>query len=86
MSDPKRTRRNRQNRSALRGAAPALLDACGVAVYLSIPRRSVYRLAAAGRIPRPIRLGASLRWIRAQLDEWVAQGCPTQTANGGGGE
>jgi predicted DNA-binding transcriptional regulator AlpA len=33
---------------------------------------------AAGRIPRPIRIGRSTLWGLEELREWVAAGCPTR--------
>jgi predicted DNA-binding transcriptional regulator AlpA len=35
----------------------------------------VYRLADAGRMPPPVRLGALIRWRWADLDTWLASGC-----------
>ena len=31
---------------------------------------------AAGRIPRPVRIGRSTFWRTDELREWVAVGCP----------
>lgn len=31
---------------------------------------------AAGRIPRPVRIGRSTLWGLEELREWVAAGCP----------
>lgn len=31
---------------------------------------------AAGRIPRPVRIGRSTLWRLAELHEWVDAGCP----------
>lgn len=33
---------------------------------------------AAGRIPRPIRIGRSTNWRPRELQEWVAAGCPNR--------
>jgi len=49
-------------------AVAALLGGCSV--------RHVYRMADAGRMPRPIKLGALVRWRRAELLDWLAAGCP----------
>jgi len=62
-------------------APAALLDVRGVAALLSCSPRHVYRLADAGRMPAPVRIGALVRWRRADLDEWLAGGCrPCRTA------
>ena len=57
-------------------AIAALLDVQGVAELLDCSARHVYRLADAGRMPRPVRLGALVRWRRTDLDNWLAAGCP----------
>src|SRR5262245_20899631 len=56
--------------------AAALLDVQAVAQLLDCSTRHVYRLADAGRMPPPVRLGALVRWRRADLDAWLADGCP----------
>ena len=56
--------------------APALLDVKAVSAMLTCSTRHVYRLADAGLMPRPIKLGALVRWRRDELTEWRAAGCP----------
>jgi excisionase family DNA binding protein len=51
---------------------PALLDVRAVAALLGVSPRTVTRLAAAGEIPAPLRLGHSRRWSRAALGDWIA--------------
>jgi excisionase family DNA binding protein len=53
-----------------------LLDVRAVARMLNCSWRHVYRMADSGRMPPPVRIGASVRWRRADLVEWVSQGCP----------
>lgn len=53
-----------------------LIDIEYLAVRLSCSTRHVRRLAATGRIPRPIKLGALLRWLKSDIDQWLAAGCP----------
>ena len=55
---------------------PPMLTATGVAKMLACSPRSVYRLADAGRIPPPVRIGGLVRWPRAALEQWIAEGCP----------
>jgi excisionase family DNA binding protein len=55
--------------------AQALLDVRAVAALLDCSTRHVYRLADAGRMPSPVRLGALIRWRRQDLDAWIAGGC-----------
>lgn len=48
-------------------AVAALLGGCSI--------RHVYRLADAGRMPRPIKLGTLVRWRRSELISWLDSGC-----------
>ena len=54
----------------------ALLDVRAVAARLACSPRHVYRLADAGLMPAPRRLGALVRWSVDDLDRWLADGCP----------
>lgn len=54
-----------------------LLDVRQMATQLNCSPRSVYRLSDAGRMPRPIKLGALVRWNRQAIDQWIADGCPS---------
>jgi excisionase family DNA binding protein len=56
--------------------AAAMLDVQDVAGLLKCSRRHVYRMADAGRMPAPIKLGALVRWDRDVLIRWIADGCP----------
>jgi excisionase family DNA binding protein len=58
---------------------PPLLDVHSVAKLLGCSSRHVRRLADAGKMPRPVNLGALVRWNRQEIEDWIAQGCP---ANG----
>ena len=66
-------------RIAGRESAPAesaLLDVHRVAAMLQCSTRHIYRQADAGRMPRPTKLGALVRWRRNELESWIAAGCP----------
>lgn len=56
--------------------APVLLNVEQVATLLNCSPRHVYRLCDAGRMPRPVRLGALVRWNRAVIEAWIEAGCP----------
>jgi excisionase family DNA binding protein len=67
------------------GVAAELLDVGAVAALLGCSGRHVYRLADAGRMPRPVRLGYLVRWRRAEVLEWIGGGCqPVRFARGTG--
>ena len=42
-----------------------------VAVLLGMSASSVKRLAAAGEIPAPLRLGHLRRWSKAAIESWI---------------
>jgi excisionase family DNA binding protein len=67
-----------------RDSAPVepLLDVRDVASLLRNSTRSVYRLTASGRLPRPLKIGALNRWSRAAVMGWLQAGCPR--CKGGG--
>ncbi len=54
-----------------------LLDVKTLAEWLDCSERHVYRLADSGRMPAPRKLGALARWIRTEIEDWIAAGCPS---------
>jgi len=43
---------------------------------LSIGERTLWRYARSGRAPAPIKIGALVRWRRAEVMAWIEAGCP----------
>ena len=69
--------------SNAREDAAELLDVRAVAALLDCSPRHVYRLADAGRMPPPVKLGALVRWARRGIETWIAEGCqPVRTKAG----
>jgi len=60
---------------------PVLLTVDEVAAILKCSPRTVYRLADAGRIPPPYRLGGLVRWRADIVKAWIGQGCPSCKPN-----
>ena len=56
-------------------AAAQLLDVRQVAAILNCSTRTVYRLADASKIPRPVRIGGLVRWPQNAISDWIAGGC-----------
>lgn len=56
--------------------ATALLDVRSVAKMLGCSTRNVFRLSANGKMPSPLKIGVLVRWRQADLDAWLAAGCP----------
>lgn len=55
-----------------------LLTVHEVASILNASPASIYRLSDGGRMPRPVKLGASVRWSRAEIENWIAGGCKSR--------
>lgn len=56
-----------------------LLTSDALARMLQISKRSLMRLRSAGKLPRPVRLGRSVRWRTVEIREWVDAGCPAMS-------
>ncbi len=71
---------NTQNQQT--SACAELLNVKIVANICNVSARHIYRLADAGRMPAPVKLGASVRWRRSTgdaatgIDDWLLAGCP----------
>lgn len=50
----------------------------GVARLLQISVRQVWRLHSLCQLPRPVRLGACVRWRVDEIKAFVAAGCPSR--------
>lgn len=56
-------------------AVPALA-ASELAERLGVSLRHVRRMQSAGKLPKPVRLGRSVRWDLATIREWLRLGAP----------
>ena len=56
---------------------PALIDIEAVARTLGCSSRHVRRLIDSRRMPKPVKLGALIRWTRKEIDAWLDDGCPS---------
>ncbi len=55
---------------------PEMLSAEELADWLKISKRTVWRLKSAGAIPKPVKIGRSVRWQRNEISAWLEKGCP----------
>ncbi len=55
---------------------PIAVDAAGAAAAFSCSVRHWRTLDTEGKIPCPVRLNRSVRWIVAELHAWGLAGCP----------
>jgi predicted DNA-binding transcriptional regulator AlpA len=61
-------------------ATPVLIDKHAVAGLLGVSWRHVDRLRDRGAMPPPVKLGASVRWNKSAILDWIAGGCkPVRT-------
>jgi predicted DNA-binding transcriptional regulator AlpA len=56
--------------------APLLVDARELARLLGIGLRTLRSHDSAGRLPRPVRIGGSVRWRVAEIRLWLDAGAP----------
>ena len=54
-----------------------LVSVLDVAGMLRCSPRHIWRMADAGKMPRPYKIGALCRWDRAAIECWIADGCPS---------
>jgi len=67
---PKQQHKCRDLNTALAISARELAEMLGVSL------RQVWRLNSAGKLPKPIRLGGSVRWNRHEVMDWFDAECP----------
>jgi len=56
-----------------------LLSQSELARLLNLSSRTISRMNASRKIPKPVRVGRSVRWRRAEIKRWVAAGCPNRS-------
>lgn len=59
-----------------REIADRLLTAKTLGEMLSLSKRQVHRLNACGKLPKPLRIGGSVRWVESIIAKWLAVGAP----------
>lgn len=57
-------------------SAMELLTIVEVARLCKLSTRAIYNLVARRAMPTPIKIGAATRWRRADIEAWLAAGCP----------
>jgi predicted DNA-binding transcriptional regulator AlpA len=78
LSSPIKELREYEGGSAA-GLGPLLLTAKQAAAMCGKSLRTWRSWDAAGRIPRPVRIGRSTLWRAEELREWVTAGCPCRS-------
>lgn len=57
-------------------AAPKLLNMHQVCALTGFTRVHINNLANTGRMPKPLKIGRSIRWRASDIDAWIDAGCP----------
>ncbi len=57
---------------------PRLLTIEDLSVILKLSKRTLWRMRSACQLPKPIRLGNSVRWRVSDIEAWLNQRCPSQ--------
>jgi predicted DNA-binding transcriptional regulator AlpA len=52
------------------------ISARELAEMLDVSLRQIWRLNASGKLPKPVRIGGSVRWNRQEIVDWFEAGCP----------
>ena len=55
---------------------PLVVGAKELAALLRIGLRTVRTMDAAGRLPKPVRIGHSVRWSLEEIRAWLEAGAP----------
>ena len=59
---------------------PELLTVADIADLLRVSTRTIHRYRSEGRLCEPLLLGGRTpRWRRADIQRWLAEGCPPAT-------
>ena len=53
-----------------------LLTAKQLGARLSLSKRQIFRLNSCGKLPKPLRIGGSVRWVESTISLWLALGAP----------
>ena len=64
--------------------AVEMVNADTAAAMVGVSPRSWWRFVSTGRAPRPVRLGACVRWRLSDLRSWIGEGCQAVTDPEGG--
>ena len=51
---------------------PEMMTIRELGIYLKIPEKTLYRLAAEGKVPG-FKVGASWRFRKSEIDKWIVK-------------
>lgn len=53
-----------------------LISGNDLAKLLDVDLRTVRKFDYSGKLPRPVRLGKSVKWRVEEIQRWIDAGCP----------
>jgi predicted DNA-binding transcriptional regulator AlpA len=54
------------------------VDARQLGAMLGLSVRTIRTMDAGGKLPRPIRLNGSVRWVVTEIQAWLLAGAPSR--------
>ncbi|MBW2605328.1 MAG: helix-turn-helix domain-containing protein [Deltaproteobacteria bacterium] len=57
---------------------PQLIRARELAAILHVSQRHVWRMKAAGKLPKAVEIGECTRWSLNDIEAWIEMGCPSR--------
>ena len=69
---------SKESKSSNNVERTSLLTAKQLARYMNVSLRHVRRLDSAGKLPKPVRLGHSVRWPISEIEKFIEMGCPNR--------
>lgn len=80
--DGEPARRRPRSKTSHPSFPPALLAFEPLSHYVSFGRSRIYQLIAADEFPKPIKVGKSSRWLKAEIDAWISKQATSQRVEG----
>lgn len=59
-------------------ATPEAMDGAAAAHFCGVARSTWLKLHSAAGVPRPVRIGRRVLWLRGELLAWLEAGCPAR--------
>ncbi|MHC1660598.1 helix-turn-helix transcriptional regulator [Stenotrophomonas maltophilia] len=62
-----------------------LLRRAEVLARVGIAKSTLYSRISAGKFPKPVHLGSSVRWVESEIDSWIQDQMEQRDQSGGTG-
>lgn len=72
--------KEQEQKQANQVVQPLAIQAREVGRLLGVSLRQIWRLNSTGKLPKPVRLGGSVRWRRDEIIAFLEAGCPDREA------